>query len=62
MDGGLAIAEEPRLGGSGHGLGAGGVEKIVELKLLPDERAALDKSIAAVKDLVAAMDRLTGTA
>jgi hypothetical protein len=29
------------------------------LKLLPDERAALDKSIAAVKELVAVMDRLT---
>jgi malate dehydrogenase len=43
-------------------LGAGGVEKVIELKLLPDERAALDKSIAAVKDLVAAMNRLTGHA
>jgi malate dehydrogenase len=41
-------------------LGSGGVERIIELKLLPDERAALDKSIAAVKELVAAMDRLTG--
>jgi malate dehydrogenase len=39
-------------------LGSGGVEKIIELSLLPDERAALDKSIAAVKDLVAAMNRL----
>jgi hypothetical protein len=39
-----------------------GVERIVELQLLPAERAALDKSIAAVKDLVAAMNRLTGTA
>jgi malate dehydrogenase len=43
-------------------LGSGGVERIVELSLLPDERAALDKSIAAVKDLVGAMNRLTGTA
>jgi malate dehydrogenase len=41
-------------------IGSGGVERIVELKLLPDERAALDKSIAAVKDLVGVMDRLTG--
>ena len=41
-------------------LGSGGVEKIIELKLLPDERAALDKSIAAVKELVGVMDRLTG--
>jgi malate/lactate dehydrogenase len=43
-------------------LGTGGVERIVELSLLPDERAALDTSIAAVKELVAAMNRLTGTA
>jgi malate dehydrogenase len=42
-------------------LGSGGVEKVIELSLLPDERAALDKSIAAVKELVAAMNRLTGT-
>ena len=41
-------------------LGSGGVERIIELKLLPDERAALDKSIAAVKELVGVMDRLTG--
>jgi hypothetical protein len=33
---------------------------VIELKLLPDERAALDKSITAVKDLVAAMNRLVG--
>jgi malate dehydrogenase len=43
-------------------LGSGGVERIVELDLLPTERAALDKSIAAVKELVASMNRLTGTA
>jgi malate dehydrogenase len=41
-------------------LGSGGVERIIELTLLPDERAGLDKSIAAVKELVAVMDRLTG--
>jgi len=40
-------------------LGSGGVEKIIELNLLPVERAALDKSIAAVKELVGVMDRLT---
>lgn len=39
-------------------LGSGGVEKIVELDLLPTERAGLDFSIAAVKELVATMDRL----
>jgi malate dehydrogenase len=43
-------------------LGSAGVEKIVELKLLAEERAALDKSIAAVKELVGSMNRLTGTA
>ena len=43
-------------------LGSGGVEKVIELDLLPDERAGLDKSIAAVKELVAAMDRLTASA
>ena len=41
-------------------LGTGGVEKIIELKLLPDERTALDKSIGAVKELVGVMDRLAG--
>lgn len=40
-------------------LGGSGVEKIVELSLLPDEKAALDKSIDAVRELVAAMGRLT---
>ena len=43
-------------------LGSGGVEKVIELELQPDERAGLDKSIAAVKELVAAMDRLTAAA
>jgi len=39
-------------------LGAGGVERIVEIELAPDERAALQKSIDAVKSLVEAMARL----
>jgi len=43
-------------------LGAAGVEKIVELSLLPEERAALDKSIAAVKELVSVMNRLSASA
>ena len=43
-------------------LGTGGVEKIIELELLPTERAALDRSIAAVKELVATMNRLTASA
>ena len=41
-------------------LGAGGVERIIELALSDGERAALQKSIAAVKELVAAMARLGG--
>ena len=34
-------------------LGAKGIEKIIEIKLTPEEKAALDKSAAAVKELVA---------
>jgi malate dehydrogenase len=41
-------------------LGAGGVEKIIELELTTQERADFDKSVVAVKELVAAMDKLTG--
>ena len=40
-------------------LGGSGVEKIIELSLLPDEKAALEKSIDAVRELVAVMGRLT---
>lgn len=40
-------------------LGAGGVERVVEIELTADERAGFDKSVAAVKELVAAMDKLT---
>ncbi len=39
-------------------LGAAGVERIIELELSEEERAALDKSIDAVKGLVATMGRL----
>jgi malate dehydrogenase len=39
-------------------LGAGGVERVIELQLTETERAALDKSIAAVKGLVETMARL----
>jgi malate dehydrogenase len=39
-------------------LGAGGVERIIELELTPQERADFQKSIAAVKELVAAMNAL----
>ncbi len=41
-------------------LGSGGVERIIELELEPQERAAFQKSVDAVKELVAAMQRLTG--
>ncbi len=40
-------------------LGGGGVERIIELRLSAPEQAAFQKSIDAVKSLVAAMDRLT---
>lgn len=39
-------------------LGAGGVERIIELELDATEQAAFDKSVAAVRDLVAAMAKL----
>lgn len=39
-------------------LGASGVEKIIELKLTSEETAAFQKSVQAVKDLVAAMAKL----
>jgi malate dehydrogenase len=33
-------------------LGAGGVEKVIEIQLTPTEKAAFDNSVAAVKELV----------
>jgi malate dehydrogenase len=33
-------------------LGATGIEQIIEIKLTAEEKAALDKSAAAVKELV----------
>jgi malate dehydrogenase len=39
-------------------LGASGVERIIELELTGPERAAFDKSVEAVKQLVAAMAKL----
>jgi malate dehydrogenase len=41
-------------------LGAGGVEKIIQLQLSPEDQAALGKSVEAVKGLVATMARLEG--
>lgn len=39
-------------------LGAAGVERILELPLNPTAQAAFDKSVAAVKELIAVMNRL----
>ena len=39
-------------------LGSGGVQRIIELELSPEERADFTKSVNAVKELVAAMARL----
>ena len=39
-------------------LGAGGVERIVEVQFTPDEAAAFDKSCAAVRDLIDAFKKL----
>jgi malate dehydrogenase len=38
-------------------IGAGGAEKILELKLDAEEQAMMDKSVKAVKDLVAVLDK-----
>ncbi|MCH2115168.1 MAG: malate dehydrogenase [Pirellulales bacterium] len=40
-------------------LGSAGVERIIELKLSDTEKSAFDKSVCAVKELVAAMSSLT---
>lgn len=39
-------------------IGKGGVERIVEIDLNPDEKAAFDKSSAAVRDLIEAFKKL----
>jgi malate dehydrogenase len=41
-------------------IGAGGVERVVEIALTADEQAAFDKSCAAVKDLIDACKKLVG--
>jgi malate dehydrogenase len=40
-------------------LGAGGVQKIVELKLEAEEQTAFNHSVQAVKDLIAAIEKLS---
>jgi malate dehydrogenase len=42
-------------------LGAGGLEKVIEIKLTPDEKAALAKSADAVKSLVDALPQPAAT-
>jgi len=39
-------------------LGAGGIEQIIEINLTPEERTALEKSAAAVRELVEAMQKM----
>jgi len=39
-------------------IGAGGVERIIEYKLLPEEQAEFDKSVQAVRDLTAVAQKL----
>jgi malate dehydrogenase len=41
-------------------IGAGGIERIVEIQLNPTEQAAFEKSCAAVKELVEAAKKLIG--
>jgi malate/lactate dehydrogenase len=39
-------------------LGRGGLEKVIEYKLDPDEKAALEKSATAVKESIGVMETL----
>jgi len=39
-------------------IGAGGVEKVIEMELSPAERKAFDESFSHVKEIVQAMDKL----
>jgi malate dehydrogenase len=43
-------------------LGARGVERVIELTLDPDEKAAFDKSVSAVKSLVKSMNDILAQA
>jgi malate dehydrogenase len=43
-------------------LGAGGLKEVIEITLADDERAALQKSAGAVRELVEAMDRISAGA
>jgi malate dehydrogenase len=39
-------------------IGAGGVERVVEISLDPEEKAAFDKSVAAVRELIGVVKNL----
>jgi malate dehydrogenase len=39
-------------------IGAGGVERVVEIQLTPEEKKAFDGSVAHVQELVGAMDKV----
>jgi len=39
-------------------IGAGGIEKVIEMELSPSERKAFEQSLTRVKELVQAMDKL----
>jgi malate dehydrogenase len=39
-------------------IGAGGVEKVVDIQLTAEEKAMLDKSAAAVRELIEASKKL----
>ena len=41
-------------------IGAGGIERIVEIDMNAEEKAAFDKSCAAVRELVEAAKKLIG--
>jgi malate dehydrogenase len=39
-------------------LGAGGVERVVDIELLPEEKVAFEKSVAAVRSLMKDVDKM----
>jgi malate dehydrogenase len=43
-------------------IGAGGVEKVIEIELSPSDRKAFEESLNHVKDIVQAMNRVLGVA
>jgi malate dehydrogenase len=47
-----AIRAEGHVCGRAHVIGAGGIERVVDIKLTKDEQAMFDASVAAVKGLV----------